>query len=111
MSPWLGLALLLVLALGAFMLWGGFAIAWDATHPPRKGLAWALATKRPASPDDLQLESRETSLPGLDGVPCPAWHVRGAGGPDAPVLLMVHGWGRSRWDSLAGQGRARSRSS
>jgi pimeloyl-ACP methyl ester carboxylesterase len=101
MPPWLGLALLLMLALGAFMLWGGFAIAWDATHPPRKGLAWALATKRPASPDDLQLESTETSLPGLDGVPCPAWHVRGAGGPDAPVLLMVHGWGRSRWDSLA----------
>ena len=101
MSPWLGLGLLLVLALGAFLLWGGFAIAWDATHPPRKGLAWALATGRPASPTDLQLQHEEAALPGLDGVPCPAWRVQGRGDADAPTLLMVHGWGRSRWDSLA----------
>jgi pimeloyl-ACP methyl ester carboxylesterase len=84
-NPWAGLALLLLVAM----------------HPPRKGFAWALATGRPGSPDALDLKAEETTLPGLDGVPCPAWRVQGAGGDRAPVLLMLHGWGRSRWDSLA----------
>jgi pimeloyl-ACP methyl ester carboxylesterase len=88
-------------ALAMFVAWGAFVIAWDAMHPPRKGFAWALATGRPGSPDALDLKSEETRLPGLDGVPCPAWRVQGAGGDRAPVLLMLHGWGRSRWDSLA----------
>lgn len=101
MTPALGLPLLLLLALLLFTLWGGFAIAWDALHPPRKGFAWALATGRPTSPEAAGLQADETSLPGLDGVRCPAWHVRGHGGAHAPTLLMLHGWGRSRWDSLA----------
>ena len=101
MTPWLGLPILLLLAWGLLVLWGGLVIAWDAAHPPRKGFAWALATSRPASPDALGLVSEETTLPGIDGVPCPAWRIEGAGGTDAPILLMLHGWGRSRWDSLA----------
>ena len=101
MNPWAGLALLLVVALAIFVAWGAFVIAWDAMHPPRKGFAWALATGRPGSPDALGLQAEETTLPGLDGVPCPTWRVQGAGGDRAPVLLMLHGWGRSRWDSLA----------
>lgn len=101
MNPWLGLALLLTAALTIVVAWGAFVIAWDAMHPPRKGFAWALATGRPGSPDALGLSAEETSLPGLDGVPCPAWRVQGAGGDRAPILLMLHGWGRSRWDSLA----------
>jgi len=100
-SPWIGLPLLLLLALALFTLWGGFAIAWDAMHPPRKGFAWALATGRAASPEAAGMQGEETTLPGLDGVPCPAWRVRGDGGSDAPSLLLLHGWGRSRWDSLA----------
>jgi len=100
-NPWLGLALLLTAALAIVVAWGAFVIAWDAMHPPRKGFAWALATGRPGSPEALGLTADETTLPGLDGVPCPAWRVRGAGGDHAPVLLMLHGWGRSRWDSLA----------
>jgi len=101
MSPWLGLPMLLVLALILFILWGAMAIAWDATHPPRKGFAWALATQRPCSPESLHWKSQQTTLPGLDGVPCPAWRIEGGGTESAPMLLMVHGWGRSRWDSLA----------
>lgn len=101
MNPWAGLALLLLVALAIFVAWGAFVIAWDAMHPPRKGFAWALATGRPGSPDALDLKAEETTLPGLDGVPCPAWRVQGAGGDRAPMLLMLHGWGRSRWDSLA----------
>jgi pimeloyl-ACP methyl ester carboxylesterase len=100
-NPGAGLALLLLVALAIFVAWGAFVIAWDAMHPPRKGFAWALATGRPGSPDALDLKAEETTLPGLDGVPCPAWRVQGAGGDRAPVLLMLHGWGRSRWDSLA----------
>lgn len=101
MPAWLGLPLLMLLALAAFALWGGFAIAWDALHPPRKGFAWALATARPASPEAAGLQGEELSLPGVDGVPCPAWRIRGEAPAGAPVLLMLHGWGRSRWDSLA----------
>lgn len=101
MAAWVGLPLLLLLALGAFTLWGGFAIAWDAIHPPRKGFAWALATARPSSLEAAGLHGEETSLPGLDRVPCPAWRVQGGASEGAPVLLMLHGWGRSRWDSLA----------
>lgn len=101
MTPALGLPLLLLVALVLFTLWGGFAIAWDALHPPRKGFAWALATGRPASPEAAGLEADETTLPGLHGVPCPAWHVRGNADALAPTLLVLHGWGRSRWDSLA----------
>lgn len=101
MQPWLGLPLLLLTAFAIFALWGGFAIAWDAMHPPRKGFAWALATGRPASPEAAGLDAEESSLPGLDGVRCPAWRVRGLAGAEAPSLLLLHGWGRSRWDSLA----------
>ena len=101
MSPWVGLPLLLAAATLLFVLWGGFTIAWDAAHPPRKGFAWALATGRATDPAAAGVSSEEVQLPGLDGVPCPAWRVDGRGGPDAPVLLVLHGWGRSRWDSLS----------
>jgi pimeloyl-ACP methyl ester carboxylesterase len=100
-SPWLGLPLLLTGALLLFTLWGAFTIAWDAAHPPRKGFAWALASGRPGDPAAAGVESEEVHLPGLDGVPCPAWRLQGGGGPKAPVLLVLHGWGRSRWDSLS----------
>jgi pimeloyl-ACP methyl ester carboxylesterase len=100
MSPWLGLPLLLMLAAVLFVLWGGFTIAWDAAHPPRKGFAWALASGRPGDPAAAGVPGEETSLPGLDGLPCPAWRLRGGGGTHAPALLVLHGWGRSRWDSL-----------
>jgi pimeloyl-ACP methyl ester carboxylesterase len=99
-NPWLGLALLLLAALCVLWLWGGFLIAWDAMHPPRKGFAWALGTGRPGSPEALGVHFKETTLPGLDGTPCPAWRMKG-GDDGGPILLMLHGWGRSRWDSLA----------
>lgn len=101
MNPWLGLGLLLLAAFAVFVVWGGFVIAWDAMHPPRKGFAWALGTGRAGSPEALDLKFEETRLPGVDGASCPAWRVECGGGPEAPVLLMLHGWGRSRWDSLA----------
>ena len=42
----------------------------------------------------------EVALPGLDATTCPAWRIEGGGDANAPTLLMLHGWGRSRWDSL-----------
>jgi pimeloyl-ACP methyl ester carboxylesterase len=101
LSPWLGLLLLLLGAMLLFALWGGFTIAWDAAHPPRKGFAWALATGRPGDPAAANMSSEDAELPGLDGLPCPAWRIRGHGDARSPVLLMLHGWGRSRWDSLS----------
>ena len=100
LSPWLGVPLLLLGALLLFVLWGACTIAWDAAHPPRKGFAWALATGRPGDPAAAHVDAQEVELPGLDGVPCPAWRLRGHGDPSSPALLVLHGWGRSRWDSL-----------
>ncbi len=101
MTPFVGIPILLGLALIGFILWSSFSIAWDAAHPPRKGFAWALATGRPRSPESLEMIASEQTLPGLDGVNCPAWHIEGTGPLHAPTLLMLHGWGRSRWDSLS----------
>ena len=77
MTPFVGIPILLGLALIGFILWSSFSIAWDAAHPPRKGFAWALATGRPRSPESLEMIASEQTLPGLDGVNCPAWHIEG----------------------------------
>ncbi|MGA1266455.1 MAG: alpha/beta hydrolase [Phycisphaerales bacterium] len=101
MAPLLGLLLLLVLAWVMLACWGGAIVAWDAAHPPRKGFAWALADGRPGDPAAIGLASEEVAMPGLDGVTCPGWRVACEGGMQAPSLLLLHGWGRSRWDSLS----------
>ena len=100
MAPLVGLLLLLVLAWAILVCWGAATVAWDAAHPPRKGFAWALAGGRPGDPGAIGLASQEVAMPGLDGVSCPAWRVACEGGAPSPSLLMLHGWGRSRWDSL-----------
>lgn len=95
------LGLLALLSLGAFLAWGLYAAGvWrEAMHPPRRGMAWALAQGLPASPADLGLEFEERTVEAPGG-PVPGWWIAGRGPADGPTVVFVHGHGRSRWDSL-----------
>jgi len=90
-----------LLALGAGVAWALYALgAWrDATRPPRRTLGWALAQGIPADPGDLGFAFEDASVR-ADGAAVPCWWITGRGGEGAPVVVMLHGHGRSRWDSL-----------
>ena len=93
-----GLAALL--GAGALLASGAYVAGlWrDVTNPPRRGMGWALGQGFASSPADLGLEFEERSIRS-PGATVPCWWIRGRG--DArEVVVLVHGHGRSRWDSL-----------
>ena len=99
-QPW-GLLILFTLVIAMLCLWGGVMTALQALRPPRKYFAWALATGRPKDPSDLGLQFDECEFSSGQHHPLPAWRIKGnATHSNAPILVMLHGWGRSRWDSL-----------
>ena len=99
-QPW-GLLLLFALAIVMLCVWGGALTALQALRPPRKFFAWALATGRPKDPADLGLAFEDTQYSSGQHFPCPAWRITAKSThPNAPILVVIHGWGRSRWDSL-----------
>ena len=99
-QPW-GLFILFTLAVVLLCVWGGVMTALQALRPPRKMFAWALATGRPKDPSDLGLRFDDVQYLSGQRHPCPAWRIYGdATDRDAPIVVMLHGWGRSRWDSL-----------
>ncbi len=99
-QPW-GLFILFALVLALLCVWGGVLTALQAFKPPRKYFAWALATGRPKDPSDLGLTFQEITCASGQQHPLPAWRISGrAIHANAPILVMLHGWGRSRWDSL-----------
>lgn len=83
------------------------SIVREALSPPRVTTAWAVARGRPSCPADLGLEAREWRLDvGGRGrrASLAVWEVElapEAAGPTALSVVFVHGWGRSRIDSLA----------
>ena len=89
----LGTAALLVS--GAYLrgLWN------DAVRPARRSMGWALGQGLPASPEDLNLQSEERNTVLSDGV-MPAWWIRGRAPHSGRAVIVLHGHGRSRWDSL-----------
>ncbi len=99
-QPW-GLLLLFALAIFMLCVWGGALTALQALRPPRKFFAWALATGRPKDPADIGLPFEDTQYSCGQYFPCPAWRITAKSThPNAPILVVIHGWGRSRWDSL-----------
>ncbi|MBM4101642.1 MAG: alpha/beta fold hydrolase [Phycisphaerae bacterium] len=82
-------ALLLLLCV---LVWG---IVWDARHPPRATAGWALANGFPAHPADVGWQASDEVWSG----PLPAFRVVG-NNPSGPVAVFVHGWRRSRIDSM-----------
>ena len=71
----------------------------DAVTPSRRSMGWALGQGLPASPEDLNLQSEERSTVLSDGV-MPAWWIRGRAPHSGRAVIVLHGHGRSRWDSL-----------
>jgi pimeloyl-ACP methyl ester carboxylesterase len=90
-----------LLALGAGVAWVLYAFgAWcDAVRPPRRTLGWALAQGLPADPGDLGVTFEDAAVR-TDGTAMPCWWIAGRGGAGAPIVVLLHGHGRSRWDSL-----------
>ncbi|NDB22073.1 MAG: hypothetical protein EB020_14525, partial [Proteobacteria bacterium] len=50
-------------------------------------------------PPGLTFAFEDASVP-TDGSVVPCWWIAGNGGAGAPVVVVLHGHGRSRWDSL-----------
>ena len=71
----------------------------DAVTPSRRSMGWALGQGLPASPEDLNLQSEERNTVLSDGV-MPAWWIRGRAPQSGRAVIVLHGHGRSRWDSL-----------
>jgi uncharacterized protein len=98
------MGLLILLALGLFLLWAGIVgyTLWLLTHPPRRTYASAVARGRPGDPGELEGEPRhwETWTFRTRGHDVGVWDIRG-GNAAGPVIVMVHGWGDSRIGALA----------
>ncbi|MBM4113711.1 MAG: alpha/beta fold hydrolase, partial [Phycisphaerae bacterium] len=95
----IGVALLLVI--GAVIAWAIAvgAVAWEALHPPRRTTAWALARGTHPDPEPIERPWRLLRHELADGTTLPYWEIDGDDANGA-VVVIVHGWGRSRWDSL-----------
>ena len=91
-----------LLGAGGALAAGTYALGlWrEVTRPPRRGMAWALAQGLPTSPGDLGFEFRERQ-DRLGGTDIPSWWVRGRDPGSRRAVILLHGHGRSRWDSLA----------
>jgi pimeloyl-ACP methyl ester carboxylesterase len=93
MAVLLGTAGLLVSALYFAGLWR------DALRPERRTMGWALARGFPSHPDDLGAAS-ELRTVRCGGTDVPAWFVTGGDPSSNHAVVILHGHGRSRWDSL-----------
>ena len=101
------LGLLILFTIATILVVGGYLliVCWNIRHPERQTAGWALAHHWPPDPNELELPFEEWTLDAPDGVRLPVWDIPSDGTPeerdDEPVLVVLHGWGRSRIDSLA----------
>lgn len=95
------MGLVALLALGAAVALAAVVTAAvrDARHPARATVGWALARGIPTRPAEAGMDAAEGFVRCADGAALPMWTVPG-GSPDGPALLLLHGWRRSRIDSL-----------
>jgi pimeloyl-ACP methyl ester carboxylesterase len=106
----LGVSILFTVALLGVVALYVAMIVREVLHPPRGGMAFAMARGLPSSPDDLGLPNRSFEVDTSDGVAAsmPVWEVaRDASAIDDTNaarerlhVVLLHGWGRSRIDSL-----------
>lgn len=95
------MGLVALLALGAAIVIAAVvtAIVRDARFPARASVGWALARRIATRPADAGMDSADDSVVCNDGAALPMWTIPG-GSPEGPALLLLHGWRRSRIDSL-----------
>ena len=91
------LGLITLLLIGLLVIFATLAMlcAFSAKRPPRHATGWALAHDAPISPASHNIEFEEWILDRPGGVRLPVWDVPGTN-PDAPCLVMLHGWSRSK---------------
>ena len=95
-----GLLLLLLIALVLSLLLLGLMITWDTMHPPRRTAGWALGRGIDVDPADMGLSFEEWDLRVSDGSTVKAWDVMTGMSSPGPVVVLLHGWSRSRIDML-----------
>jgi len=111
---------LAAVAAGAITTTYTVAIAREAKRPRRATYAWALAHHSAASPAEVpgvrtwhegstvlhtggdaptarHTPAAHPTPPSARSIVLPWWFVEGQG---SGTMLVIHGWGRSRWDSL-----------
>lgn len=102
MSELLGLAILLLIALGAILLLLTTVLAHQARRPHRRTAAYAVARGLAVDPGERGLAFEDWMLDRPDGATIPVWEIEAGGNPRRPGLTAVflHGWGQSRIDLL-----------
>ncbi len=100
MPAWLGLLQLLSIgALGAWII-AVLYTAWSLLHSPRRTYAWAIHRGVAGDPSELDEPlAFETLTVQSSGRTLHAWKIQ-AHNPDAPRLVLVHGWGSSSIGAL-----------
>ncbi len=91
----MGLILLLLVAATLILASLVAAAVWESLRPRRRSTGWALGRGLPADPGELNVPFESWTLDRPGGVRLPVWDVPGLAG-DGPVLVLIHGWGRSR---------------
>ena len=91
----IGLLLLLIIAAAILLIGLSGVCAHTARMPPRRAAGWALAHSEPVSPEDKDIPYTEWTLERPDGARVCIWDVPGKD-PDAPPMVMLHGWSRSK---------------
>lgn len=95
--------LLLLLTAGAILLLLlAASVVRDARRPRRRTMAYALARGWPTEPAERGWPCETWTLE-RPGATLAVWEIEGvhAHDPEAPVIIMLHGWGESKIDLLA----------
>ena len=71
----------------------------EALRPERKTVGWALGRGLPSEPTAWGLPGQEWDFE-FDGTRCPVFEI-GETDPSKPCVIFLHGFARSRYDSLA----------
>ncbi len=95
----LGFLLLLVVAFALLCAVAVAALLHVMHHPPRRTYAVALGKGDPTEPEAVGLRGEEVIFTLSDGSKTPAWVAHGQQ-PAGPVVLVLHGYGDSRYGSL-----------
>ncbi len=113
MQELVGLAILLLIALGALTLLLVAMMIYVLTHPPRRTAGYAVAKGMACDPGDLHLPFDSWTLDRPDGARLPVWEIdikkvgrhegTEARREEANLTgILVHGWGQSRIEMLIG---------
>jgi pimeloyl-ACP methyl ester carboxylesterase len=94
-----GLAMLLLIGLALVLAAGTLAVLRGISRPPRKTYGRALAKDQPTDPAELGRSAEPVTFRFDDGQTSPGWIVAGDQ-PDGPTVIVLHGFGDSRYGAL-----------